>query len=69
MSIKIAHEVEDAQVALYAEVTAALVKFTEATGLVVSDMSWRVERTFDKDGHTCAVCYWGARGSLCSGMN
>jgi len=69
MTKELVHDIEDAQATLHEEVTAALEKFTDTTGMCVPSMRWALDRALNCDGHTDAVRYWDIRSDLCTGIS
>ncbi len=69
MNTHVAIIIEKAQAEAHATFTAALHKFTEATGLVLSAVRWETTRAFDSNGITIDVEYHNMRSALESGAS
>ena len=65
----IAHAIKDAQGELYIDIDRALSKFTDTTGLCVSDICWEVARAMDAYGYTTHIAYYDMRSELQSGVS
>ena len=59
MNTKLAEQVEDAQDELSSAVLKALNKFSEDTGLVVTDIGYECTTSLNERGNVNAVGYWG----------
>ena len=68
MKTKLAHDVQKAELTLRAEITAALNKFTETTGLIVPSVLWHSSSVYDANGNIVETDYYNFSNSVSTGI-